>query len=166
MPDDNQRTAAGMKVTLSGSMIAGAFAVLGVVVAITTFTILNKESLGWFYAWASLAALSLVISMVTGGKGISKVFKAGYEDKWPEKEGKGFFDTQALFGILGLTFAVVSVFTGQIKSPTEPDWAKALERRVENVEQRIATLEKREAELKVAEPGARSPKGLKKKARP
>jgi hypothetical protein len=65
--------------------------------------------------WASLAALSLVISMVAGAKGISKVLLAGYGDQWPRDEGKGFFSTQALFGILGLAFAVVSVFTGQVK---------------------------------------------------
>lgn len=165
MADDNKRAAAGMKVTLSGSVIAGAFAVFGGVAAITTFTILNKESLGWFYFWVSLSALSLLVSMVAGAKGISEVFLAGYADSWDRDEGKEYFSTQAAFGILGLVFAVASVFAGQIKAPTEPDWAKALERRMDGLEQRVAATEKSQVQPKAAETEPKAKTGKKKAGR-
>jgi hypothetical protein len=115
MPLEDQRLAATIKTTLSGSLIAAVFAAIAVQAALVVFVADKREHLKTFTTLEILAAILVISSAILGAKGISMVYKAGHGGTWNIDAGKGFFSAQAIAGGVGLLLIVISAFCGDPK---------------------------------------------------
>lgn len=145
MPNgEDKRLAATIKTTLSGALIAAAFAVLGVQVVLAVFVMDKRQDLFWFAVVQIIAAGSVIGSVFFGARGISKVYKDGHAGTWNVTAGKGFFSGQAITGILGLLLVVSSaIFCGDPKSDPlkEPPDYQSLKANVNQLQKDVVALQ-------------------------
>jgi hypothetical protein len=113
--EEDQRTASGFVVTLSGYVMTAALAVLGAQAVVATFAMDRREHLGFFYAASALGAAALVSSIVVGGKGISEIIARGWAGDWQVRTRRGMFKLQSWLALAGAALVVLSAFLGDTK---------------------------------------------------
>jgi hypothetical protein len=140
---EDARTAATIKTTLSGSLIAAAFGVGAVQAALVVFVLDKKLNLTGFTVVAILASLALVASAALGAKGIATVYRPGYSGTWEDTAGKPLFSGQALTGFAGLLLVIWSAFLGDPKpnAPTEPPGYSELRDEVRKLRTELTALQ-------------------------
>jgi hypothetical protein len=107
---ENQRTAIGISVTLSCQIIAAALAMIPVVCAFATF-LADKRTPGAVFYWlVGLSIFLFVVSIFSGGRGVTAARNAGFNQNWTLREGKGWFNCQAITCFLGLLLFGLAVF--------------------------------------------------------
>jgi ABC-type multidrug transport system fused ATPase/permease subunit len=150
--EENERTAIGIGITLSGQLITATLALLAVAGTFVVY-IIDKWRVGIvFYVLIILTLLSSVTSMIYGGKGINLAREKGHAGDWGLKLTKKQFNRQALFGILSIIFFLVSIFCGHPKTDDTEASQAALKTRIEHLELQDSTersaLQQQQADIR------------------
>jgi hypothetical protein len=109
MPPEDQRTAAGMTVTLSSQLIAAALGMLALEGAYVAFVLGTRVVAPWFGLIAVVSGSCFIASIFVAGKGITKVRDGGFDGQWSITEGKGLFNSQAILCLLGLALFLFAI---------------------------------------------------------
>lgn len=112
---EDQRAAANIAVSLSSYVIAASLAVLGAQAAIVTFVLDKRDAVVVFYLVSIAACIALVVSVISGGKGITEIYKKGHAGDWAVRTLRGYFNWQAVLSLLGVLLVVLSAFLGAAK---------------------------------------------------
>jgi hypothetical protein len=118
MAVEDQRAAVGFSITLSGQLIAAATATLAVECAYVSFALGAHDVPYYFFVFAVSGAILIILSIISGGRGITIARNAGFAANWDLNKGKGEFNVQALclagaLVLLGVGFFLV----GPLKRP-------------------------------------------------
>jgi hypothetical protein len=141
---DNKKTAASMWVTLSSQIIAATLAMLAVQGAFTTFVLDKRSPPRPFYLFAVLTGICFITSIINGGVGISRITKAGFLGDWNIKVGRGNFQRQTVFCLIGMVFFFISLISsGPTKEELQQQEVKQLKEQIRAIE----VLEKRQTSV-------------------
>ena len=125
MAVEDQRAAVGFSITLSGQLIAAAMATLAVECAYVSYALGARVVPYYFFIVGGLAGVLIVVSIMKGGKGITKARNAGFAANWSLEEGKKEFNAQALSLTGAVIFLAIAFFNSGV--PKEPNVEQKLE---------------------------------------
>jgi len=166
--DEDQRTAIGLKIGLSSTLMAVSLAFIGAAAGIATFVLDKREHLFWFYVCFVGSLVLLTISGVLGGKGISVAYKSGFSGQWV-CEDKGIFNGQAVSLLLGIVLVCLTAFTGVPKPSTDLSEAAkfdSLEKKIDSLQQQLTDLQAQASPVHFAKTPTRpSASGIQKRAK-
>ena len=115
---EDQRAASQMAAALSGMVMSSSLAVLAGLATFVVF-LLKKGSttprLLVCYLWrlfAIVATIALVLSIVIGGRSITRLYKSGFEGRWDYESAAGGFGVQATLCLLGLICTMLTIIFG------------------------------------------------------
>ncbi len=118
--DENERSQANMKVSISNYVGTATLAVIAGAVALYTF-ILQNYSPRWYFYVATIAGLvSLVASFIVGGRGANSVADRVGRAEWAAASKTWEFNAQAILTMLGLVLVIVAAFLGNAAPRSEP----------------------------------------------
>ena len=138
MAVEDQRVAVGFSITLSGQLIAAAMATLAVGCAYVSYALGARVVPFYFFLVMGAAGLLIFVSIVRGGKGITKARNAGFNANWDLSEGKKEFNSQALCLASALVlFAVGFSLSGPSKEPRAEQKLEALCQQTEMLRKEI-----------------------------
>jgi hypothetical protein len=144
---EDRRSAIGIKMDLASNLITVALAFIGAEGGIAVFVFDKRQHLSFFYLVGGAAFLALTVSVIFGGLGISKTYRAGYEGNWILPD-KGRFHSQALFCLLGAGLVLVSSILGEPKVDTaQIELDSSLKAKITLLEMRVEELTKRQGLL-------------------
>jgi hypothetical protein len=112
---EDKKEAVNIGVNLSNQLIATSLTLIAVVGAISTFILQARVVSIWFYLFATVSFLFLLLSIYSGGKGINKARNAGYNGDWSLKVSGSFFNRQAIMTGLGVLCFCSMFFFGHDK---------------------------------------------------
>lgn len=115
---EDKKEAVNIGVNLSNQLIATSLTLIAVVGAVSTFILQAREVSIWFYLFAMVSFLLLLLSIYSGGKGINKARNAGYCGDWSLKVSGSFFNRQAIMTGLGVLCFCSMFFFGHNKDST------------------------------------------------
>jgi hypothetical protein len=108
-PDD-WRAAANIAISLSEYLITVALAVIAGQAGLATVFVDKRSKLGPYYLFSLVALLTLVASIVLGGRGIADVYHGGFSAHWKDNAvAAQDFNRQAVLLLVGFIAALISV---------------------------------------------------------
>jgi hypothetical protein len=127
---ESKKDAVNIGVTLSTQLISSSLTMIAVLGAFATF-IIDKRDVGLnFYILIGISFFAFIISIVSGGNGIDKARKSGFNGDWNLNDTKKSFNLQALLCGLGLLFFILSIFIGKEKTDTQLDRLSKTEKNI------------------------------------
>ncbi len=131
---EDKKTAVNIGVTLSTQLISASLSMIAIIGALIVFVIDKRETSIAFFICFSLGFLFFLLSIIKGGKGINIVRNQGYDHNWNLSCSKSFFNSQAIFNLLGIIFCLSSfIFT----KPAIDEQSIEFKRLNKNIEQLI-----------------------------
>jgi hypothetical protein len=109
---EDARAAAGLATSLSQYLITAALAILAAETALINALMDKREKLLALKVVACLLLISSAASIITGARGITMVFKAGFDGKWQEAVAAAPFDLQAKLLLVSVALFAVSLIAG------------------------------------------------------
>lgn len=143
---EDTRVASGTVTTLSGQLMAGAFAIIGAQAAIMAIVIDNRAPTSWFFASIAsglLAVAFAAISAYAGGSGIGEIAAAGFGGDWKLTTTHGRFRRQTQFMLLAAGFLFLSVILASAAPPKDEPSQGMLQQRLRALEERQTKIEER-----------------------
>jgi hypothetical protein len=132
MTMEDKRTAVSLWVTLSSQVMGATLALIAVEGAFTTFVLDKRLPPFWFFILVPATLLALIVSILNGGVGISKMTKEGSAGNWCLNIGAPYFKRQTFLCLLGVVLFFVSLFcSGPTKEETQAKEFKALQDKIE-----------------------------------
>jgi hypothetical protein len=138
---DHKKDAVLVGVTLSNTIITASVSLIAVLATITSIFITNYVLTVTFYIFVFLAFFALIASIFTGGKGIDKIRKEGFENNWQIEYTKSIFNKQAIFCLFGILFVFLTLIIG-LNSTSKETKAKELEEKIRLLEDDFNRIKK------------------------
>ena len=160
MPNDDQRAAVAIEGTLSGQVMSASLAMIAIEGALVTF-ILDKRDVGTaFYVVYLLSFGCFILSIISGGKGIARLSKAGFGGNWSLGTAKDAFNLQALLTLVGSILFLVSVvfLSGRSKSNSDKEDIRIIKEMTRRQDDSLRMLDMRIRRLEEGMRKAASPR--------
>jgi hypothetical protein len=132
---EDKRTAVSLWVTLSSQVMGATLALIAVEGAFTTFVLDKRLPPFWFYLLVTATLLLLIVSILNGGVGISKMTKEGSAGNWCLNVGAPYFKRQTFLCLLGVVLFFASLFfSGPTKEESQATEVKTLQEKMQKQE--------------------------------
>jgi hypothetical protein len=109
---EDARAAAALATSLSQYLITAALAILAAETALINALMDKREKLLALKVVACLLLVSCAASIITGARGITMVFQAGFDGNWQKAVGAAPFDLQAKLLLVSVALFAVSLIAG------------------------------------------------------
>lgn len=119
MGNEDQKQAVSIVITLGGQLMAAALAMIALQGAFLTFALDKKECGFWFWLFVGTGFLVFVLSIIIGGKGITKLYKTGAKGNWKHEEGDREFRWQTGLCCIGLALFILAVLVTHKDKPSD-----------------------------------------------
>lgn len=140
---EDKRAAVGISITLTTQLISAALAMLSVEGAYIVFALGSRNVIHpWFELTATLTAISLVMSIYSGGEGATKSRNSGFLGNWDLSNGKNEFNKQALFCCAGIfLFAITLLLSGSSQQSSLEKSVSSLERQIKILDMSVEQIQ-------------------------
>lgn len=99
---DDQRGAVSLYTGISGHLISVALAILAIEGGFLAYVLGNRVVGTWFYALAILTALLFAVSIILGGRAITRSAESGFKGEWSLTSESALYNAQAMLCLVGL----------------------------------------------------------------
>lgn len=141
MSDEDQKSAVGFAINLSGQIVTAALAMLAIQFAYIAFALGNRSVGAGFYITSSLSVIFYVISIFLAGRGIATSYSQGANGNWDIAHGDSLFNFQAYSCLLGIALFFISIFFSyQPKQSVIQEKIVTIDNRIEELSEKMSIL--------------------------
>lgn len=137
---EDQRAAVAIQAALSSYLMTATLGIIGAQALIVTFVLDKREGLFYFGLLSVLGFLSLLMSFLVGGWGVTELYKGGFSGSWTVSTRGKKFSKQTGLALFGTVLVVASTLCGRPRADEKTAEINELRKQIAAVEADVMRL--------------------------